>query len=469
MVQKYERAATSKFGMEMTVLCGLVVALVCPPLANCVTTPETTTSTTRASNGRLSATFTPDTGFAQMRIGNTSGTNTDICLRFKTRISAGLLFYFGGPTYLAVYLNHRGGLVLHLNTQGSGEGVSSRETFGKDFNDGNWHQITVRRTGNMATLHDSTDDTIMHVTHGIIQDINEELHTDKLFIGGAPDDIFPAGFVWRTPFRGCLEDVRFASYIFNDPKDQDVLYFDGIFSWLGCLESLTCGFECLGMIDKDCSLGACRCSPSYHVLSEDPLVCGRTTLAPWPCGSAQGCTDNNGDNKDNRDNFFTDENELPIIWVLVISVCIFVALLCLCYCVNKKQRPERTPTTTAIPMTQSSEVAFDLNPPTYQEVVTVTDVNPALTELSVTEPPMYDNIEIRSHPPTANQQTELSNHDRGVRPSALPSSTDGLPSQYEGNQVPFEGQRSPDMPPPAYDSFMEYSKTPPGSLEALDV
>ncbi|CAH1232534.1 LAMA2 [Branchiostoma lanceolatum] len=467
MVQKYERAATSKFGMEMTVLCGLVVALVCPPLANCVTTPETTTSTTRASNGRLSATFTPDTGFAQMRIGNTSGTNTDICLRFKTRISAGLLFYFGGPTYLAVYLNHRGGLVLHLNTQGSGEGVSSRETFGKDFNDGNWHQITVRRTGNMATLHDSTDDTIMHVTHGIIQDINEELHTDKLFIGGAPDDIFPAGFVWRTPFRGCLEDVRFASYIFNDPKDQDVLYFDGIFSWLGCLESLTCGFECLGMIDKDCSLGACRCSPSYHVLSEDPLVCGRTTLAPWPCGSAQGCTENDR----TRPNAVETEDGAFPVWVLIPLA--FFAVLGLFFCIFRKKEHQRSPqaaqTTTAIPMTQSSEVAFDLNPPTYQEVVTVTDVNPALTELSVTEPPMYDNIEIRSHPPTANQQTELSNHDRGVRPSALPSSTDGLPSQYEGNQVPFEGQRSPDMPPPAYDSFMEYSKTPPGSLEALDV
>ncbi|XP_035690393.1 uncharacterized protein LOC118425568 isoform X3 [Branchiostoma floridae] len=474
MVQKYEFAATAKYSMEMIIVWSLVVTLVCPPLATCVTTPETSTATPAVPEGALSATFTPDSGYAQMRIGNMSGTNTVISLRFKTRISDGLLFFFGGPTYLAVYLQG-GGLVLHLNTQGSRTGVSA-ETVGRDFNDGYWQQITVRRNGNTATLHDSTNITVARVTHGQY-DINKELQTDQLFIGDVPDDVLPVDFETRSSFRGCLGLVRFASYMFYDPKDQDILYFHGDsfsgFAYLsGCIPILSCGLECLTM-GQGCNLGACECLSFYHVVSEDPLVCHRNPRTLDPVGTT---TDSNADNKDNRNNFDSSfgEDGLSIIWVIVVSVCIFVALLCLCFCV-KNQSPEPNTTTAALPMTQTppSEVAFDLNPPAYQEVVAVTDVNPSLTELSITEPPVYNNVQSDSQPPPANQQIELSNHDRSVerpvRPLSLPSSTNGLPTPYEGNQVPFEGQMSPVTPPPAYDSFMEYSKTPPGSLEALDV
>ncbi|XP_035690390.1 uncharacterized protein LOC118425568 isoform X1 [Branchiostoma floridae] len=520
MVQKYEFAATAKYSMEMIIVWSLVVTLVCPPLATCVTTPETSTATPAVPEGALSATFTPDSGYAQMRIGNMSGTNTVISLRFKTRISDGLLFFFGGPTYLAVYLQG-GGLVLHLNTQGSRTGVSA-ETVGRDFNDGYWQQITVRRNGNTATLHDSTNITVARVTHGQY-DINKELQTDQLFIGDVPDDVLPVDFETRSSFRGCLGLVRFASYMFYDPKDQDILYFHGDsfsgFAYLsGCIPILSCGLECLTM-GQGCNLGACECLSFYHVVSEDPLVCHRNPRTLDPVGTT---TDSNADNKDNRNNFDSSfgEDGLSIIWVIVVSVCIFVALLCLCFCVKnqspepntknsrpsgvgnedggfpfwaliplaffavlglflcicrKKKPPQNAQTTAALPMTQTppSEVAFDLNPPAYQEVVAVTDVNPSLTELSITEPPVYNNVQSDSQPPPANQQIELSNHDRSVerpvRPLSLPSSTNGLPTPYEGNQVPFEGQMSPVTPPPAYDSFMEYSKTPPGSLEALDV
>ncbi|XP_019616592.1 PREDICTED: uncharacterized protein LOC109464070, partial [Branchiostoma belcheri] len=504
MVQKYEPATTAKSAMEMTILWGLVVTLVCPPLATCGTTPrpETATSTMRAFDGASLATFRPSTRFAQMRIGNTSETNTVISLRFKTRNPDGLLVYFGGPTYLALSL-HRGGLVLSLKTQENR--TASKSTFGEDFNDGNWHQITIHRNSHIAYLEYNTENLL---GHGIVSE-REDLHTDQLFIGGAPDAALPPDFQWRTSFRGCIEDVRFASYMSSDPKDPEKLYFHrDSFSGIGylndCAESLTCSwFDCLDF-RAVCNLGVCECGSSYVALSEDPLVCGYPT-------TYRTFTDTSNTNG-NRNNFgFSFDGELSIVWLIIISVSIFVALLCLCICVSKRSS-EPTPkdsmhrtssngafpedggfpvwvlvpvaffavlclfcylfrtrgitqnaqTTTALPMTQtqSSETAFDLNPPTYQEVVAVTDVNPTLTETS-------------TEPPSANQQTELSNHDRGVqqqgRPSALPSSTSGPPSNYESNQVPPEGQRSPGVPPPSYESFMQYSKTPPGSLEALDV
>ncbi|XP_035690394.1 uncharacterized protein LOC118425568 isoform X4 [Branchiostoma floridae] len=466
MVQKYEFAATAKYSMEMIIVWSLVVTLVCPPLATCVTTPETSTATPAVPEGALSATFTPDSGYAQMRIGNMSGTNTVISLRFKTRISDGLLFFFGGPTYLAVYLQG-GGLVLHLNTQGSRTGVSA-ETVGRDFNDGYWQQITVRRNGNTATLHDSTNITVARVTHGQY-DINKELQTDQLFIGDVPDDVLPVDFETRSSFRGCLGLVRFASYMFYDPKDQDILYFHGDsfsgFAYLsGCIPILSCGLECLTM-GQGCNLGACECLSFYHVVSEDPLVCHRNPRTLDPVGTTTENSRPSG--VGNEDGGFPFWALIPLAFFAVLGL-----FLCIC---RKKKPPQNAQTTAALPMTQTppSEVAFDLNPPAYQEVVAVTDVNPSLTELSITEPPVYNNVQSDSQPPPANQQIELSNHDRSVerpvRPLSLPSSTNGLPTPYEGNQVPFEGQMSPVTPPPAYDSFMEYSKTPPGSLEALDV
>ncbi|KAI8505290.1 hypothetical protein Bbelb_173990 [Branchiostoma belcheri] len=420
MVQKYEPATPAKSAMEMTILWGLVVTLVCPPLATCGTTPETATTTTRPFDGASLATFRPSTGFAQMRIGNTSETDTVISLRFKTRYPDGLLAYFGGPTYLALSLRG-GGLVLHLKTQENRTGSTS--TFGNDFNDGNWHQISVRRMSNITYLQYNMEDLL---GYGVFSKPGE-LHTDQLFIGGAPDAALPADFQWRTSFRGCIQDVRFASFLSSDPKDPEKLYFhrDSFSGWPSylntCAESSTCGwFECLDY-KQNCNLGVCECGSSYQVLSEDPLVCGRinpTTYMTFTEDSMHRTSSNGA---------FPEDGGFP----------------------SEGNHTECT-----------NETAFDLNPPTYQEVVAVTDVNPTLTETS-------------TEPPSANQETELSNHDRGVqqqvRPLLLPSSTSGSPSNYEGNQVPPEGQRSPGVPPPSYESFMEYSKTPPGSLEALDV
>ncbi|XP_078680202.1 uncharacterized protein LOC144915585 isoform X2 [Branchiostoma floridae x Branchiostoma belcheri] len=454
MVQKNEPATTVKSAMEMTILWGLVVTLVCPPLATCGTTPrpDTATSTMRAFDGASLATFRPSTRFAQMRIGNTSETNTVISLRFKTRNPDGLLVYFGGPTYLALSL-HRGGLVLSLKTQENR--TASKSTFGKDFNDGNWHQITIHRNRHIAYLQYNMENLL---GHGIFSE-PEEFHTDQLFISGAPDAALPADFQWRTSFRGCIEDVRFASYMESDPKDPEQLYFHrDSFSGIGylndCAESLTCSwFDCLDF-RAVCNLGVCECGSSYVALSEDPLVCGYPTTYRTFTEDSMHRTSSNG--------AFPEDGGFPV-WVLV-PVAFFAVLCLFCYLFRARGITQNAQTTTALPMTQtqtqSSETAFDLNPPTYQEVVAVTDVNPTLTETS-------------TEPPSANQETELSNHDRGVqqqvRPLLLPSSTSGSPSNYEGNQVPPEGQRSPGVPPPSYESFMEYSKTPPGSLEALDV
>ncbi|XP_033105068.1 uncharacterized protein LOC117107474 [Anneissia japonica] len=78
------------------------------------------------------------------------GTRTIIVLKFRTRASTGMLFYFGGPAYLTVYMDN-GRLILGLNTKGEGEGAFSDPSF-LTYNDGTYYSIRVTREGGVARM-----------------------------------------------------------------------------------------------------------------------------------------------------------------------------------------------------------------------------------------------------------------------------------------------------------------------------
>ncbi|XP_077986110.1 uncharacterized protein LOC144440598 [Glandiceps talaboti] len=103
------------------------------------------------------------TSYISMDVELPPRTRTVISLRFRTMAPSGMIFYFGGPAYLTVYME-LGRLVLGLNTKGSGEGSFSGNSR-NGYNDGAWHYIRVIREGNTARLEDNTGTQLAQVIY----------------------------------------------------------------------------------------------------------------------------------------------------------------------------------------------------------------------------------------------------------------------------------------------------------------
>ncbi|KAI8485011.1 hypothetical protein Bbelb_372570 [Branchiostoma belcheri] len=226
-------------------------------------------------------TLTTVTAFLRMRIDNTPRSNTVISLKFRTKAPDGLLFYFGGPAYLALYLEG-GALVLRLNTKGYGNG--------------DWHH-------SYAPHEVERDPPLLHVGLGSIggsQNTAQALNAEQLYVGGLEDVNDPAlsdSIEVRRSFTGCLEELRFASYsaVEEAPRlinfrDQNEAARDVDFST--CLESASCqSYTCTGE-GQQCSLGVCECLPGYGIRAQDPLVCYNIDdCSPNPCQNGAQCTD----------------------------------------------------------------------------------------------------------------------------------------------------------------------------------
>ncbi|XP_078618129.1 uncharacterized protein LOC144885854 [Branchiostoma floridae x Branchiostoma japonicum] len=243
-------------------------------------------------------TLTKTTSYLEMKVDNNPRSNTIISINFRTKATDGLLFYFGGPAYLALYLEG-GALVLRLNTRGSGADTKYKTTR-TTFNDGEMQEVSVTRTGNMATLVDGAGNIIARVTFGGSQNSAQALNAERLYVGGFPDansaDLADDIEV-RQSFRGCLEELRFASYsaVEEAPtqinfENQNEASRDVDFS--ACLESASCqSYSCTGE-GQQCSLGVCECIRGYGVLSQDPLECYNIDdCSPNPCQNGAVCTD----------------------------------------------------------------------------------------------------------------------------------------------------------------------------------
>eukprot|EP00058_Branchiostoma_floridae_P004804 XP_002590292.1 hypothetical protein BRAFLDRAFT_76538 [Branchiostoma floridae] len=150
----------------------------------------------------------------------------------------------------------------------------------------------------------NTPDSSLGVTDKCVvcgsQNSAQALNAERLYVGGFPDansaDLSDDIEV-RQSFRGCLEELRFASYsaVEEAPtqinfENQNEASRDVDFS--ACLESASCqSYSCTGE-GQQCSLGVCECIRGYGVLSQDPLECYNIDdCTPNPCQNGAVCTD----------------------------------------------------------------------------------------------------------------------------------------------------------------------------------
>ncbi|XP_066279041.1 uncharacterized protein [Branchiostoma lanceolatum] len=209
---------------------------------------------------------------------------TIISFKFRTKAQNGLLFYFGGPAWLVVYLKD-GKAVLRLNTKGSGADESYVSA--NSFNDGEEQELFIERDANTATMKDRAGNTIALVTfQGEGADAAHSLNVNSLYVGGienpATDLTTDAKqYIEVTEsLRGCMEEFRFVSYSGValtadqiDFKTKTMKSRETTFDQ--CHELDTCLFkECTG-VGQRCSLGVCECKPGWNEQTPgaDTLVC----------------------------------------------------------------------------------------------------------------------------------------------------------------------------------------------------
>ncbi|CAH1229651.1 CDH6 [Branchiostoma lanceolatum] len=233
------------------------------------------------------------TSYIEMQIDKTPTTNTVINFKFRTKAPNGLLLYFGGPAYLAVYLRS-GALVLRLNTKGSGVDAVRQSTRVAPFNDGEWQEITIRRDNNVATMYSLAGDVLARVEFvGESSDTAHVLNAEKLFVGGVAD---PRGLPsdMRTSFRGCLDDLRFSvgedAPLPYEFQRQNVAFRDVEFS---CMPNQTCeSYPCRLDRGEACDVGVCECAEGYRTVDPVPLTCENIDdCGPDPCQNGAICTD----------------------------------------------------------------------------------------------------------------------------------------------------------------------------------
>ncbi|XP_066283960.1 uncharacterized protein [Branchiostoma lanceolatum] len=209
---------------------------------------------------------------------------TIISFKFRTKAQNGLLFYFGGPAWLVVYLKD-GKAVLRLNTKGSGADESYVSA--NSFNDGEEQELFIERDANTATMKDRAGNTIALVTfQGEGADAAHSLNVNSLYVGGienpATDLTTDAKqYIEVTEsLRGCMEEFRFVSYS-GVPQTANLIDFktktmkSREVTFGQCHELDTCLFkECAG-VGQVCNLGVCECKPGWseQTPGANPLVC----------------------------------------------------------------------------------------------------------------------------------------------------------------------------------------------------
>ncbi|XP_078604107.1 neurexin 1-like isoform X2 [Branchiostoma floridae x Branchiostoma japonicum] len=242
-----------------------------------------------------SATFTSVDSYVHLDVDVSPKNQTFIGFKFRTRMKAGLLFFFGGPGgWLALYLRN-GALVLRLNTEGRGRDAM-KTTSESTFNDGEWHEVRVVRQGDKAVLFDGNGHAAALVTYGS-GEMLKPLHVTALYVGGANTTVIPGV---TSALLGCMEEFIFASFdaltesqprglsLRNNNIDSRHVVFEG------CTESESCDPRCPSPA-QTCSLGVCDCAPGHSEVTRDPLVCSDIDdCAEEPCVHGV-CTDQPND------------------------------------------------------------------------------------------------------------------------------------------------------------------------------
>ena len=135
--------------------------------------------------------------------GTRFGSTGELSFFIRTRELSGLIILMtdGKSNYISVGINE-GVLVVHTTVNGQNSSVTINGT----VSDGQWHFVEIQ--GNMSRF-----DNVSLVTEPIA---DKDINLTVTFIGGLDDfSLYPDANLIRTPFRGCLQDIRLNSKLFD--------------------------------------------------------------------------------------------------------------------------------------------------------------------------------------------------------------------------------------------------------------
>ncbi|XP_076467657.1 protocadherin Fat 1-like [Babylonia areolata] len=145
--------------------------------------------------------------FASWTLAHPTKKRMSLSVKFRTRQSSAILMYAKGQVDYSILAVEEGSLVYRFNC-GSGEG---QVWVPVDVSDGQWHTVSVERTGRLAEIMLDEAYTAMGIAPGIHERLN--LDSEKVYFG-AKVDILRNGYGDISEgFEGCMDDIR----MFNIP------------------------------------------------------------------------------------------------------------------------------------------------------------------------------------------------------------------------------------------------------------
>lgn len=217
--------------------------------------------------------------FAKFLTNRTSfGPSGELSFFIRTREHNGLVVFMtdNGDNHIAVVV-HEGFLTVQVKV----DGVNSNVSLNESINDGEWHFAEVQ--GNMFRLDNHTQEVVL--TGG------KSINLTFTFIGGLDDyNRFSDGFLIRTPFRGCLQDIRLNNQLFDFGfTSRSLISMDQY----KLLASDRLGEGCKGMnvcLSAPCGVGGyckdlwnkyqCDCKPRYGGTDCALYGCALVNLCP---------------------------------------------------------------------------------------------------------------------------------------------------------------------------------------------
>uniref|UniRef100_A0A6Q2XBZ2 Laminin, alpha 4 n=1 Tax=Esox lucius TaxID=8010 RepID=A0A6Q2XBZ2_ESOLU len=146
--------------------------------------------------------FTEEGGYVVLDDTFNLGLKFELVMEVRPRVASGVLLhvYTAAEEYLSMYFHH--GAVVVLVNNGVRE-FFTQVTPRLGLCDGNWHRITVIRDANVVQL--DVDSEVNHVV-GPLNPGAQSVRT-PVFIGGAPESLFPEGIATRRAYTGCMRNL----------------------------------------------------------------------------------------------------------------------------------------------------------------------------------------------------------------------------------------------------------------------
>ena len=135
--------------------------------------------------------------------GTMFGATGELSFFIRTRELSGLIIFMtdSKSNYISVSINE-GVLTVHTTLNGQNSSVRINGT----VSDGQWHFVEIQ--GNMSRF-----DNLSLDTEPIV---DKEINLTFTYIGGLDDfSLYPDANLIRTPFRGCLQDIRLNNKLFD--------------------------------------------------------------------------------------------------------------------------------------------------------------------------------------------------------------------------------------------------------------